>query len=151
MNIFVKISVGEVFSFIEIIHPPCVTPYTSSYSINHMISAQVGLQLVTIRYYQMYRGLSGLGCCLDPGECWSIQSRASQICSTSEYAGHARTGTFSASRDCVQIPATCEDDEHPDELRWFPKFCAEILWMYKPTVASAGRGTGLRQSRGEEA
>ncbi len=38
------------------------------------------------------------------------QSRASQTCSmvdmSGEYAGHARTGMFSASRNCVQIFAT---------------------------------------------
>ncbi len=48
--------------------------------------------------------------------CWILsgtgtrRSRASQTCSmgdmSGEYAGHARTGMFSASRNCVQILAT---------------------------------------------
>ncbi len=42
--------------------------------------------------------------------CHIRQSRASQTCSmgdmSGEYAGHARTGMFSTSRNCVQILAT---------------------------------------------
>ncbi len=42
--------------------------------------------------------------------CHIRRSRASQTCSigdmSGEYAGHARTGMFSASRNCVQILAT---------------------------------------------
>ncbi len=42
--------------------------------------------------------------------CRMCRSRASQTCSMSdrsgEYAGHARTGMFSASRNCVLILAT---------------------------------------------
>ncbi len=42
--------------------------------------------------------------------CHIRRSRASQTCSmgdmSSEYAGHAKTGMFSASRNCVQILAT---------------------------------------------
>ena len=43
--------------------------------------------------------------------CRTLQSSASQTCSiggdmSGEYAGHGRTGTFSASRNCVQIHAT---------------------------------------------
>ncbi len=42
--------------------------------------------------------------------CRICRSRASQTCSmgdmSGEYAGHARTGMFSASRNCVQILAT---------------------------------------------
>ena len=49
--------------------------------------------------------LSGTGT-----RCRTRQSRASQTCSmgdmSGEYAGHGRTGTFSASRNCVQILAT---------------------------------------------
>jgi hypothetical protein len=41
---------------------------------------------------------------------YTLRSRASKTCSmgdmSSEYAGHGRTGTFSASRICVQILAT---------------------------------------------
>ncbi len=41
--------------------------------------------------------------------CRIRRSRASQTCSmgdvSGEYAGHARTGIFSASRNCVQILA----------------------------------------------
>ena len=44
------------------------------------------------------------------GNCCTCQSRASQTCAmgemSGEYAGHERTGTFSASRNCVQILAT---------------------------------------------
>ncbi len=46
---------------------------------------------------------TGTRCCL-------CRSRAPQTCSmgdiSGEYAGHARTGMFSASRNCVQILAT---------------------------------------------
>ncbi len=49
--------------------------------------------------------LAGTGTC-----CRIRRSRASQTCSmgdmSGEYAGHARTGMFSASRNCVQILAT---------------------------------------------
>ncbi len=49
--------------------------------------------------------LSGTGT-----RCRIRRSRASQTCSmgdmSGEYAGHARTGMFSASRNCVQILAT---------------------------------------------
>uniref|UniRef100_A0A8C7KM18 Tripartite motif containing 37 n=1 Tax=Oncorhynchus kisutch TaxID=8019 RepID=A0A8C7KM18_ONCKI len=42
--------------------------------------------------------------------CRTLRSRASQTCSmgdmSGKYAGHGRTGTFSASRNCVQILAT---------------------------------------------
>ena len=42
--------------------------------------------------------------------CRTRRSRASQTCSmgdmSDEYAGHGRTGTFSASRHCVQILVT---------------------------------------------
>ncbi len=47
---------------------------------------------------------TGTRCCI-------CRSRASQTCSmgdmSAEYAGHARTGMFSPSRNCVQILATC--------------------------------------------
>ena len=43
--------------------------------------------------------------------CRTHQSRASQTCSigdmSGEYSGHGRTGTFSASRNCLQILVTC--------------------------------------------
>ncbi len=49
--------------------------------------------------------LAGTGTC-----CRIHRSRASQTCSmgdiSGEYAGHARTGMSSASRNCVQILAT---------------------------------------------
>ncbi len=49
--------------------------------------------------------LAGIGT-----RCRRRRSRASQTCSmgdmSGEYAGHARTGMFSASRNCVQILAT---------------------------------------------
>ncbi len=51
------------------------------------------------------RILAGTGTC-----CHIHRSRASQTCSmgdmSGEYAGHARTGMFSASRNCVHILAT---------------------------------------------
>ncbi len=37
-----------------------------------------------------------------------------------------------------------EDDEYADELSW--DVCAEIIWLCKPTVASAVQVAGLRQS-----
>ncbi len=54
---------------------------------------------------QSYWILAGTGTC-----CRIHRSRASQTCSlgdiSGKYAGHARTGMFSASRNCVQILAT---------------------------------------------
>ncbi len=51
------------------------------------------------------------------------RSRASQTCSmgdmSGEYAGHARTGMFSASRNCVQILATWDRALSCCNMRWW--------------------------------
>ncbi len=55
--------------------------------------------------------------------CRIRQSRASQTCSmgdmSGEYAGHARTGMFSASRNCVQILATWGRALSCCNMRWW--------------------------------
>ncbi len=55
--------------------------------------------------------------------CHIRRSRASQTCSmadmSSEYAGHARTGMFSASRNCVQILATWGRALSCCNMRWW--------------------------------
>ncbi len=62
--------------------------------------------------------LAGIGrrCCIR-------RSRASQTCSmgdmSGEYAGHARTGMFSASRNCVQIFATWGRALSCCNMRWW--------------------------------
>ena len=55
--------------------------------------------------------------------CRIRRSRASQTCSmgdmSGEYAGHARTGMFSASRNCVQILATWGRPLSCCNMRWW--------------------------------
>ncbi len=55
--------------------------------------------------------------------CRIRRSRASQTCSmgdvSGEYAGHARTGMFSASRNCVQILATWGRALSCCNMRWW--------------------------------
>ncbi len=76
------------------------------------------------------------------GSCWILagtgtrcrirRSRASQTCSmgdmSGEYAGHARTEMFSASRNCVQIPATWGRALSCCNMRWWS-------WMYGTTMS----------------
>ncbi len=70
--------------------------------------------------------LAGTGTC-----CRIRWSRASQICSmrdmSGEYAGHARTGMFSASRNCVQILATWGRALSCCNMRWWS-------WMNSTTM-----------------
>ncbi len=66
------------------------------------------------------------------GKCCRIhRSRASQTCSmgdiSGEYAGHARTGMFSASRNCVKILATWGCALSCCNMRWWP-------WMNGTTM-----------------
>ncbi len=62
--------------------------------------------------------LSGTGT-----RCLIRRSRASQTCSigdmSGEYAGHARTGMFSASRNCVRILATWGRALSCCNMRWW--------------------------------
>ncbi len=55
--------------------------------------------------------------------CHIRRSRTSQTCSmgdmSGEYAGHARTGMFSASRNCVQILATWGHALSCCNMRWW--------------------------------
>ncbi len=55
--------------------------------------------------------------------CRIRRSRASQTCSmgdkSAEYVGHARTGMFSASRNCVQILATWGRTLSCCNMRWW--------------------------------
>ncbi len=71
-------------------------------SSSHRVDQVVHSSSMAVRSYWI---LAGTGTC-----CCICRSRASQKCSmgdmSGEYAGHARTGMFSASRNCVQILAT---------------------------------------------
>ncbi len=64
--------------------------------------------------------------------CRIHRSRASQTCSmgdmSSEYAGHARTGMFLASRNCVQIFATWGRGLSCCNMRWWS-------WMNGTTIS----------------
>ncbi len=65
--------------------------------------------------------------------CRIRRSRASQTCSmgdmSSEYAGHPRTGMFSASRNCVQILATWGRALSCCNMRWWS-------WMNGKTMVT---------------
>ncbi len=62
--------------------------------------------------------------------CWS---RASQTCSmgdiSGEYAGHSRTGMFTASRNSVQILATWGRALSCCNMRWWPKMAPSMAAM----------------------
>ncbi len=58
--------------------------------------------------------LPGTGTC-----CRIRRSRASQTCSMGDYAGHARTVMFSASRNCVQILTTWGRALSCCNMRWW--------------------------------
>ncbi len=64
--------------------------------------------------------------------CRIRRSRASQTClmgdMSGEYAGHARTGMFSASRNCVQILATWGRALSCCNMRWWS-------WMNSTTMS----------------
>ncbi len=65
--------------------------------------------------------------------CRIRRSRASQTCSmgdmSGEYAGHARTGMFSASRNCVQILATWGCPLSCCNMRWWSWMNVTIMGL----------------------
>ena len=65
--------------------------------------------------------------------CRIRQSRASQTCSmgvmSGEYSGHGRTGTFSASRNCVQILATWGRALSCWNVRWWRRMNGTIMGL----------------------
>ncbi len=73
------------------------------------------------------------------------RSRASQTCSmgdmSSEYAGHARTGMFSASRNCVQILATWGRALSCCNMRW----CRG--WMAQQWASGSRHGISVHSKR----
>ncbi len=91
--------VGSVSGVTTICHLLCIE------LIRLLIVACGMLDHSSSRTVRSCRILAGTGT-----SCHICRSRASQICSmgdmSDEYVGHARTGMFSASRNCVQILAT---------------------------------------------
>ncbi len=71
--------------------------------------------------------------------CRIRQSRASQTCSmgdmSDEYAGHARTGMFSASRNCVQISDGGWSAGTADEVVWLGRVIKKCILIICGWVA----------------
>ncbi len=91
-----------------------VWPSFVSRSVTHLLRIElIRLLIVTCLMLVHSSSMAVWSCWMLAGtgtRCRVRRSRASQTCSmgdmSGEYAGHARTGTFSASRNCVQILAT---------------------------------------------
>ncbi len=91
------------------------------------------LRIELIRLLIVACGMLVLSSSMAVRSCWILagtgtrcrirRSRASQTCSmgdmSDEYAGHARTGMFSASRNCVQILATWGRALSCCNMRWW--------------------------------
>ncbi len=112
-----------------------VWPPFASRSATHL------LRIELIRLLIVACGMSVFSSSMAVRSCWILagtgtrcrirQSRASQTCSmgdmSSEYVLHARTGMFSASRNCVQILSTCGRALSWCNIRWW-------LWMNGTTM-----------------
>ncbi len=91
-----------------------VWPPFASRSATHLLRMElIRLLIVACRMFVHSSSMAVRSCWILTGtgtRCRIRRSRASQTCSmgnmSGEYAGHTRTGMFSASRDCVQILAT---------------------------------------------
>ncbi len=91
-----------------------VWPPFSSHSATHLLRLELIRLLIVACGILVHSSLMAVRSCwilAGTGTCCRIRrSRASQICSmgdmSGEYAGHARTGMFSASRNSVQILST---------------------------------------------
>ncbi len=112
----------------------------ASYSAAHLLRIElIGLLIVASEMLVHSSSMAVQSCWILAGtgtRCRIRRSRASQTCSmgdmSGEYAGHARTGMFSASRNCVQILATWGRALPCCNMRWWS-------WMN-------GTTTGLRIS-----
>ncbi len=114
-------------------------PKTSQY----LVWPQFCLRIELIRLLIVACGMLVHSSSMAVWSCWILagtgtrcrirRSRASQTCSmgdmSGEYAGHARTGMFSASRNCVQIFATWGRALSCCNMRWWS-------WMNGTTMAS---------------
>ncbi len=96
-------------------------------SVTHLLHIEL-IRLLIVAYGMLVHSSS-----MAVWSCWILagtgtrchirRSRASQTCSmgdmSGEYAGHARTGMFSASRNCVQILATWGRAFSCCNMRWW--------------------------------
>ena len=88
-----------------------VWPPFASCSVTHLLSIElIRLVIVVCGMLSNSSSMAVWSCWILEGTGTHCRSRASQTCSmgnmSGEYGGHVRTGTFSASRNCVQILAT---------------------------------------------
>ncbi len=91
-----------------------VGPPFASHSATHLLRIElIRLLIVACGMLVHSSSMTVLSCCILAGtgtHCRIRRSRASQTSSmgdmSGEYAGNARTGIFSASKNCVQILAT---------------------------------------------
>ncbi len=110
-------------------------PKTSQYPVWPTFASRSAPHLLRIELIRLLIVVCGLlvhSSSMAVRSCWILAgtgtrchirwSRASQTCSmgdmSGEYAGHARTGMFSASRNCVQILATWGCALSSCNMRW---------------------------------
>jgi hypothetical protein len=100
-------------------------PFASS-SATHLLLKELIRQIVACEMLSHSSSMSVWSWWILVGtetHCHTHQSRASQTCSvgdiSGEYAGHGRTGTFSASRNCVQIFASWGRALSCWNMRWW--------------------------------
>ncbi len=112
-----------------------VWPQFASRSATHLLRIELIRLLIVGRGMLVHSSSMAVRSCWILGgtgtRCHIRRSRASQTCSmgdmSGEYAGHARTGMFSASRNCVQILATWGCALSCCNMRWW-------LWMNGTTM-----------------
>ncbi len=106
-----------------------VWPPFASLSATHLLRIEfIRLLIVACGMLVHSSSMTVRSCCIlaGTGTCCHIRrSRVSQTCSMSDmfgkYAGHARTGMFSASRNCVQILATWGRALSCCNMRWWSR------------------------------
>ncbi len=138
-----------------------VWPQFASHGATHLLRIEL-IRLLIVSCWMLVHSSSMAvrSCWILAGTGTRCRIRQSQTYSmddmSGEYAGHARTGMSSASRNCVQILATCACALSCCNMRWWMwmnvttmglrTVCAEILWLCKPIVAAAVWVAGLRRS-----
>ncbi len=122
-------------------------PKTSKYLVWPPIASRSATHLLRIELIRLLIVACGMlvhSSSMAVRSCWILagtgtrcrirRSRASQTCSTGdmsgEYAGHARTGMFSASRNCVQILATWGRALSCCNMRW----CCSMIMLQQAEV-----------------
>ncbi len=112
-----------------------VWPPFASHSATHLLRIElIRLLIVACGMLVQSSSTAVRSCWILAGtgtRCRICRSRASQTCSMSgmsgEYAGHARTGMFLASRNCVQILATWSHVLSCCNMRWRPWMNGTIM------------------------